>query len=55
MSPPNDSSTATIVMGTAQFTSTNSPKETFPRMAAILPIAWKMPDAVDLKNQNRGK
>ena len=49
LSPPTVNNAATIIIGTAQCTSTRLPNTTFPEIAAILPIPVIKPNAVDLK------
>lgn len=50
ISPPNDMRAATRIIGTAQCTSTNTPKMMLPKMAAILAMPVCIPKAVDLKH-----
>lgn len=51
VNPPNTSKPETRIMGMEQCTSTNSPKMTFPKIAAILPTPVCIPIDVDLKKK----
>lgn len=51
VNPPNTSKPETRIIGMEQCMSTNSPKMTFPKIAAILPTPVCIPMAVDLKNK----
>lgn len=51
VNPPNTSKPETRIIGMEQCTSTNSPKMTFPKIAAILPTPVCIPMAVDLKKK----